>query len=133
MALFTRSKSQSTASGDANVPATLCSENIGGGGVSNGNGTRIVGLLTAFQASASFDIKLDGVTLETVSLASGQSRAFGVTVLRDGATGGNWTVDGETTQGSSTAFSWSGAQAFEVIGTSPEEGGAILQWYGINW
>ncbi len=132
MGLFKDSIITSSASGDANVAATLASISIPGGAVSLGDGMRIKGRFSGVGASASFDLKLGNVVLDTFIVNSGQNADFEAVVWRKGSTQGSWQFNGTGDEEASSSFSWTSAQNLQVIGTSPGESGALLQWLFIE-
>lgn len=133
MSLFKKAMTTSVASGAPNTAAELFGENIPGGGVPDDNGLFLRARVTAFGAPADFEVRLGSVLLMAFSLTSGQSKAFDLTVLRETTLAGNWRVGGESVDYGSTGFSWTGTQRLAIIGTSPDEGGAICQNACADW
>jgi len=137
MGLYKQTITSSSATGAANTPTTLASLNVPGGSVADGDGLRLSLRLDATFGAGSACVKLGNVVLiDTIPLGQGMTANLGVSVVRKGATLG--LIVGayyEDQYGRSllltaerSGFSWTSAQALQVIAQSETEGGVVLQY-----
>lgn len=140
--LYNDCLAQSSATGNANTPATLWTSTVNGGSINTGNA-----MLVHVEASNAGDpsvtstlaVKLNGVTLFSTDVAGTVSPLIAdLRVTRTGPT--TATVSGSMSLGSVSAvlaptgvggLSWGSAQALTVSGQSNEVGGLIVQTAGV--
>jgi len=134
MALFKHAQTTSNASGTANTPVELYGVNIPGGGIPDDNGASLRARCTAVGSwPATFTVKLGTVTLEVLTVPAGGSVAFGLTLLRETNSAGNWRFDGSDNDEAGTGFSFTATQRLSITGMSAEEGGAVVQNACADW
>lgn len=140
--MFKDKITQSSATGYANTPRDLWTQQLSGGEVNDGDATRfrfgvdsVSGPLTM---TGSAKLTLNGVTLVTIDLSGNTCKAVAsVLVVRDGSSGANVVTTVEYGGGVRAAYntyksglSWASQQTMKIVGESTSEGGTVLQWLG---
>ena len=134
MGIYNKANTESVATGAANVPATLFSENVAGGSVGDGNALRFDFDFT-YIGTADLAVKLGTKQVyganaegryELYVGRSGQSNAvvWGVAYTASGV----YRIPPQTVVG---GLNWSQGQTFTAVGTANSEGGLVLQRAGL--
>ena len=141
--IYTDSSAVSSATGNANTPVTLWTQNIAGGAISANNAMRIHARVTSYGESGiegSFQVKYGSQVLADVPLYGQDDAILDIIVMRTGTNHG--TVVGTLGynsvgypfifQDSFYGTFWTSQNAVSIVGESNQLGGTILQEVGIE-